>query len=153
MNSIPQENLNQNKVAVTVYINPGEQVGVTKVAKKQPNYFMIGNGTMNKNKVCSIDLLRELANSTKAEQYLLLAIKDGINYENGYAPIVKVIGNTSTAKQYIKSGYKSLYERNLVVRVKKAHYMINPNALIPLDYEKALQVWQSAVELNGKALS
>ena len=106
---------------------------------------MVGNGTMNKNRVYSVDLLRELANSTKAEQYLLLAIKDGINYENGYAPIVKVIGDTSTAKQYIKNGYKSLYERNLVVRVKKSHYMINPNALVPLDYEEAMEIWEQAI--------
>ena len=145
MESIPQGSLNENKVAVTVYINPGEQVGVTKIAKKKPNYFMVGNGTMNKNRVYSVDLLRELANSTKAEQYLLLAIKDGINYENGYAPIVKVIGDTSTAKQYIKNGYKSLYERNLVVRVKKSHYMINPNALVPLDYEEAMEIWEQAI--------
>ena len=141
MESIPQGNLNENKVAVTVFITPGEQVGVTKVAKKKPNYFMVGNGTMNKNKIYSIDLLKEMANSTKAEQYLLLAIKDGINYENEYNPVVKVVGDTSTAKQYIKSGYKSLYERNLVIRVKKSHYMINPNALVPIDYEDAIELW------------
>lgn len=148
MESIPQGNLNENKVAVTVYINPGEQVGVTKIAKKKPNYLMIGNGTMNKNKVYSIDLISEIIDSNKAEQYLIKAIKDGITYDNNYDPVVKVVGVTSTEKQYLKNGYKSLFERNLVVRVKKSHYMINPNALVPLDYEGALEIWNKANELD-----
>lgn len=109
---------------------------------------MIGNGTMNKHHIYGIDLLRELANSTKAEQFILLAIKDGINFDNDYSPIVKVVGNTSTEKQYLKNGYASLLARNLVVRVKKSHYMINPNALIPLDYEEALKIWEEAVRKN-----
>ena len=147
MSILTQENLNTDKIPIVVYINPGEQVGVQEVQKKvnKPNYFMIGNGTMNKHKIYGIDLLRELANSTKAEQFLLLAIKDGITFENEYSPIVKVIPETETQRQYIKLGYKSLLARGLVVRVKKAHYMINPNALIPLDYEGSIHIWEEAI--------
>lgn len=111
---------------------------------------MVGNGTMNKHKIYGIDLLKELTNSTKAEQFILLAIKDGISYENRYSPIVKVVGSTKYEQNMITEGYKSLVARELVVRIKKAHYMINPNALIPLDYEEALQVWNSVAKRNGK---
>ena len=147
MRMIPEETLNTDKIPVVVYINPGEQVAVQEIQKKatKPNYFMIGNGTMNKHKIYGIDLLRELANSTKAEQFLLLAIKDGICYGNDYSPIVKVIPETETQRQYIKLGYKSLSARELVIRIKKSHYMINPNALIPIDYEGSLRIWEEAV--------
>ena len=147
MRMIPEETLNTDKIPVVVYINPGEQVAVQEIQKKatKPNYFMIGNGTMNKHKIYGIDLLRELANSTKAEQFLLLAIKDGICYGNDYSPIVKVIPETETQRQYIKLGYKSLLARELVIRIKKSHYMINPNALIPIDYEGSLRIWEEAV--------
>ena len=147
MRMIPEETLNTNKIPIVVYISPGEQVAVEEKQKRatKPNYFMIGNGTMNKHKIYGIDLLRELATSTKAEQFLLLAIKDGICYGNDYSPIVKVIPETETQRQYIKLGYKSLLARELVIRVKKAHYMINPNALIPIDYEGSLRIWEEAI--------
>ena len=146
MDSITNDSLNRDKIAVTVYISPDESVNVAKRRAIKPNYFMVGNGTMNKQKVYGIDLLRELADSTKAEQFLLLAIKDGICYDNGYSPIVKVVPETDTQRQYIKLGYKSLLARGLVVRVKKSHYMINPNALIPIDYEQAMVDWNQAIE-------
>ena len=147
MRMIPEETLNTDKIPVIMYISPGEQVTVEEKQKRatKPNYFMIGNGTMNKHKIYGIDLLRELASSTKAEQFLLLAIKDGICYGNDYSPIVKVIPETETQRQYIKLGYKSLLARELVIRIKKSHYMINPNALIPIDYEGSLRIWEEAV--------
>ena len=147
MKMIPEETLNTDKIPVIMYISPGEQVTVEEKQKRatKPNYFMIGNGTMNKHKIYGIDLLRELASSTKAEQFLLLAIKDGICYGNDYSPIVKVIPETETQRQYIKLGYKSLLARELVIRIKKSHYMINPNALIPIDYEGSLRIWEEAV--------
>ena len=143
----PEETLNTDKrMPVTILFDP-EEVSIQRKQKRatKPNYFMIGNGTMNKHKIYGIDLLRELANSTKAEQFLLLAIKDGICYGNDYSPIVKVIPETETQRQYIKLGYKSLLARELVIRVKKAHYMINPNALIPIDYEGSLRIWEEAI--------
>ena len=144
--------MNQNisnvdlKIPVTVYIDPGDSVNVTQKKVNKPNYLMIGNGTMNKHKVFAIDFLRELVNSSKAEQTLLLLIKDGISYENNYHHIVKLDRNTmsSTQQRYVDTAYKSLKERNLVIRTKKSHYMINPNALIPLDYEQAVEDWLKA---------
>lgn len=142
---ITDDSLNiANKTAITVYISGDESVTVDKKTKlvRKPNYFMIGNGTMNRHQIYGIDLLTELANSSKAGQYLILAIKDGITYENEYNPIVKVVGKTKYEQNMIIAGYKELVERDLVRRVKKSYYMINPNALIPLDYEQAMLDWE-----------
>lgn len=142
--SIANENL---KVAVTVYIEPGlETVSVTsdkKTKQVRPNFMMVGNGTMNNKDIGSIDFLEEIVNSTKAEQFLLMSIKNGINYCNSYSPVVKVIGSTKYEQNLITAGYKSLLARNLVRRIKKSYYMINPNALIPIDYEGALESWNN----------
>ena len=151
---IPQENLNiDKKMPVVIFVDKEDDYSIQRKPKavKKPNYFMIGNGTMNKQKMYAIDLLTELANSTKAEQFILLSIKDGICYGNDYNPVVKVIGETETQKQYIKLGYKSLEARGLVLRIKKSYYMINPNALIPPDYEAALQVWEEAVKKQASS--
>lgn len=111
-----------------------------------PNYFMVGNGTMNRHKIFGIDLLKELANSSKAGQWLLLKIKDGINYDNDYNPVVNIVSKelTSTEVQYLKRGYAELVAKDLVRRIKQGHYMINPNALIPPNYDEAIKVWDEA---------
>lgn len=139
--------MKDGKVPVVVYIDADESVNVVKNVEKvkKPNYFMIGNGTMNKHKIYGIDLLRELANSSKAAQFLLLMIKDGINYENGYNPVVKIVGETKYQQNQITEGYKELVAKDLVRRIKKSHYMINPFALIPpVDYEEAVKTWEQA---------
>lgn len=143
--SIAKENLKTDKSVVTILTSTEYKVRFEKRRELSPNYLRVGNGTMNKSKIYAIDLLKELANSTKAEQFLLLAIKDGITYENEYNPVVKVVAETETHKKYLKTGYKSLLERGLVVRVKQSHYMINPNALIPLDYEDSIRIWEEAI--------
>lgn len=153
--SISEDNLNlANKTAVTVYISGDEKVTIDKRPEltKKPNYFMIGNGTMNKHRIYGIDLLTEIVNSSKAGQYLILAIKDGITYENEYNPVVKVVGTTKYEQNMIIAGYKELVERDLVRRVKKAHYMINPNALVPIDYISALKVWDTLAIPKEKIL-
>lgn len=47
----------------------------------KPDYIMVGDGTVNKDGLQSIDLLREMAKASKAEQYLLLAIINGVSYK------------------------------------------------------------------------
>ena len=147
MESISKDNLNNtenNSHIAYLKLEIDERLQVVKDVKKvKPNYFMVGNGTMNRNKIFGIDLLRELANASKAGQFLLLAIKDGIVYGNGYHPVVKVLGTTKYEKNLLSEGYRELFERDLVRRVKRSHYMINPNAFIPPDYESAIAIWDS----------
>ena len=146
MNSIANDSLKENKIAVTVYISKDETVGVTPKGKRIPSHFRIGNGTMNKHRIQSIDLLQELADASKAGQFLILAIKNGITHDNDFHHIVKIKAKelTSYEKKLLVDGYKELYAKGIVVRTKQSHYMINPNALIPIDYEQALKDWEQA---------
>jgi len=138
---IPNSDL---KVAVTAHIDPNiESISISRKKRVIPNFIMTGNGTMNSSSIQSINLLVESMDSTKSEQYLLKAIINGINYHNGYSAVVMIVPKTSTHRQYLKEGYKSLFIRGLVKRVKRSHYMINPNALIPPNYESALEIWES----------
>lgn len=145
--------MKEGKIPVMVYIDADESVNVIKNQErmKKPNYFMIGNGTMNKHKIYGIDLLKEIAIASKAAQFLLLAIKDGITFENGYNPVVKVVGESKYEQNKITEGYKELVGKDLVRRIKRSHYMINPYALIPpIDYEEAVKKWEEAGILKDK---
>ena len=46
-------------------------------------------------------------------------------------------------QQQFQKGFKELNEKNLMRRVKRSHYMINPNALIPSEYDEAIDIWSS----------
>jgi predicted transcriptional regulator of viral defense system len=109
----------------------------------EPSYFMIGDGTVNEHKTESINITKEGMAATKAAQWLINSVMDGIRHITDYSPVVKVIAETKHQKNMLSAGYKELYEKGLVRRVKRGHYMINPNALIPLDYEEAKKVWDS----------
>jgi len=138
------------QIITNIILNEDEILKKEKVRPKisLPNYYRIGNGTMNKHKIQSIDLIKELVNCSKPAQVVLLWIKDGMvwnPYEEQIDFVVKVVPETSASKRTLKSGFKELSEKNLVRRVKRSHYMINPNAIIT-DYEKQIKVWSSLDE-------
>ena len=60
---------------------------------------------------------------TTAERWLFMQILDKRNYKNN---IANVLGTTVTEKDYIKKGYKKLFEDGWVARIKRAFYMLNP---------------------------
>lgn len=117
----------------------------TRVVKKsaQPNYYRIGNGTINKYKIQSIDLLDEIMAMTKAEQLVIKTIKDAYEWDNQnnevFLQLSKILSKSNCT--VFRKGYKLLKDKNLVRRTKTNHYMINPNAFIPQDYNKAQILW------------
>ena len=110
------------------------------------DYYRVGNGTMNKHKIQSIDLLEEVMAMSKPAQMVVRLIKDQITYDRDYNPVVKISRKTLTKSEqnYLDKGLKELFAKDLVRRIKQGHYMINPNALIPPNYEEALALWDSA---------
>jgi hypothetical protein len=129
----------------TIVLEDNEVLVKKKVYNKaEPNYLRIGNGTMNKHKIQSIDLLTVGFNSSLAAQWLILKIKDGINWDNEYSPVVKITPENNAEKQKLLRGYKELHQKDIVRRVKQGYYMINPNALIPLDYLSAINTWEAS---------
>lgn len=135
----------EEKVIVThLVLNADETLKKVKVKKVvEPNYFRIGNGTMNKNGIQSIDLVRELVNMSKPAQTVLLWIKDGMvwnSYENKIEFVVRIKPETDAQKQMLKKGLKELFAKDLVRRVSMGRYMINPNAIIT-NYEAQMVEW------------
>ncbi len=135
----------EERVIVThLVLNADETLKKVKVKKVvEPNYFRIGNGTMNKNGIQSIDLVRELVNMSKPAQTVLLWIKDGMvwnSYENRIEFVVRIKPETDAQKQMLKKGLKELFAKDLVRRVSMGRYMINPNAIIT-NYEAQMLEW------------
>lgn len=111
--------------------------------KPQPNYYKMGNGTTNRDKIESIDLLEELEHMSHNALRLINMIKRGMKwnvYEERVDFVIPVTAANSADVMVIKRGFAELKARDLVRRVKRGYYMINPHALIT-DFNKQLIIW------------
>ena len=127
-----------------------------------PNFNMIGNGMAKQQteqvkdmKMENIHLIREMMNFTKSEQLVfgLIATHDNMNHKHpfGKLGIVKLLMSDVPTNEHrsFKRGYKILSEKRLILRMKRSHYMINPNAMFnPLEYKEAQTIW---IKLKDKS--
>ena len=129
---------------VHIALRPGEKLVAApdRPVRKKPNFVMVGNGTTNKDGLVSIDLVREMSELTKPAMYTLLWIKEAIVWDNPDGEVCVYMSDlTNAQQQQFKRGYKELSTKGLALRTRRSHYMINPNALIPLDYPLAMKLW------------
>ena len=112
----------------------------------QPNFILFGHRTdvSNKHGLKSICLLREGLTLSRSANTMLVWLKEGMEYDysEGTNYVVKLVGDTTVAKRVIKDAYPELFARGLVRRVKRSHYMINPNAIMT-DYAEQMSKWTS----------
>lgn len=117
----------------------------TVTKSKKPNYFMIGNGTMNKHKIQSINLVSVTAKASAPARELITTILDLMVFDPSTQSTIFVVNPIPTIHiqpQTLKKGYKELHALDIVRRVKRGYYMLNPNAIIT-DYDRQIEVWDS----------
>lgn len=110
--------------------------------KKVPSFQAIGNGMKTREYVSLPyeDILLEL---TAPEQRLFKIIRRNYNTNTGYSP-VDLSELPRAERNTMSLAYKKLKERNLVKRVKKGIYLINPLGLIHFTLaDDLIKVWDS----------
>lgn len=124
-----------------------DEEAVTTIKKKSstPSFYRVGKGTVNMKGIQSIDLLSEMSKMTKVEQAALLTIRDAIVWDNPDGEVYLTFDDKQKQKKFLE-GFKLLEAKNLVLRTKRSHYMINPTALVPLDFTKATKLWNKLKE-------
>ncbi|MGD8305041.1 MAG: hypothetical protein PVF17_00170 [Ignavibacteria bacterium] len=152
-----QHNLNEaEKRNISITLDAGDEISLTRNNRNSnvPNYFKIGNGNMSKNKPASINLIKELVMLSKPAQQLIDVIMDGMHYvEDLYGTDLngKFIGGMTFVvevrkkdhKYLLDKGLPELFEKDLVRRVSRGKYMINPHALQTV-FHKQKEVWDKA---------
>ena len=111
--------------------------------------ILIGTGRnlmKRKHKLKPIDLLSEMANMTSNEAFAFITLRDSLNWDTltkQYSLII--VPNQSEFTTYqqkqFKLGVKSLIDKDLVKRIKRGNYMINPMAIVPSNFEEAEKLW------------
>ncbi len=137
---LPAENLEYTDTTYQVNVPLGKKLKLVSDSGVRPSFLMVGNGILNKNnKAYSMNYTEELLNMTKPEGFMFKKLMEnrkkvdetGIKRSN-----LTYIDNselTKTEKQYIKIAYKTLREKDLIIRYKRGHYIINTRLVISQD--------------------
>lgn len=139
---------------ISVSLDNNSEISIVskKKVSKRPNFIMAGNGTTNREGIMAVHVFREFVDMSKPAIRTFNLILDAITWENRTGEVkINMSDLESSQVQMFKKGFKELSEKGLVVRTKRSHYLINPNAIIPLDYEEALRIWNEAVSKSTKS--
>ncbi len=100
-----------------------------RVSSSKPPYQLIGRGQRNAtgSSMNAIQLMMEMSSS---EQFLFSKVESHMDYKScvGSCTIARF---TQSEKQRVKLGYKKLRVKDILRRIKREHYMINPDFIVP----------------------
>lgn len=106
-----------------------------------PSFGMLGN-TERRTKVQSINMHSILKNLSKTSTYHFWLF---IEQRNPRTNKVKYVPADNASAKRMTVAYKELNSLDVLKRVKRGEYMINPRAFIPSDnnFENALDEWNN----------
>jgi len=128
----------QNTENVSLKIGKHQQVVVQDIEKEaKPNFIMVGSGVEINGKVNSMDYTKVLLDMTKDEGFIFKLLIDNREVPNAYKPYslsnytnINAQIFTATERKRLSLGYIGLRNKNVVIRVSKGRYLINPALVI-----------------------
>lgn len=116
---------------------------ITPIKKKaRPSWTAVGDGMQTRH-FKSYPYEMTLLSLTTPEAKLFKLVLEGYNSKTGYS-LVDLSQASPSEKVSYSNAYKKLAERELVRRVKKQVYLINPCGKINLNlFDELLDVWNS----------
>jgi len=124
-------NVASDENVALVKFKKGDRLHITPESvkcKKPPFLGIFGGEYMKEN---TKNLLQQLGDMTAAERWFFLLVEKHMDYSTNSACIPST--SLTHSQMNIKTiAFKSLKEKNLIKRIKREHYMINPDIIIPL---------------------
>lgn len=130
---------------IEVYLKPGEEFSHKKTIawSKKPMFLMLGQPVKHHTRIPGYPILDTMLNFNKEEQRFFKLLIDNLNTETNVCSLTHVEFNDTQVVKLSKT-YTALKELDLVKRVGKRIYMINPKAVIPpKTYDEAQTFWDS----------
>ena len=107
---------------------------------EKPPFIMVGNGMKNRT-YQAYPLLETLLDLSKPEAWLFRLYLNSYNDRTGLSTLTAPLSNSERVTA--SNAYKLLQQRDLVRKVKRQVYMINPCALITNQWKDHIKVWES----------
>lgn len=122
-----------------------------------PRYLRVGNGVRNtfmgKDHIPR-DAIEEITHMSVPELFVIRTLKkyitfemvetdEGLKQKTSNICIINMKDLSDKDKQKFKEGYKRLHEKDVVRRIKRQHYIFNPDFFIPYLYTKEKRIFDS----------
>ena len=142
-----------------VTIEEGELLGITRKSNKfsnpTPPWNMVGNGMSNRTG-SSIDFIDICAELNQAELRLLKFLRnmynDNIRNKESNSNVVvpsKSVEYSPYLAKAMEKNYKHLAYMEVVVRIKRGSYLLNPNLFIPSSNYSVINImWENTIKGN-----
>ena len=116
------------------------------------SYQRVGNGAMNRGSgLQSIDIMKEMEHMTLGEVKALNIVRTNISWERdletneqytlGIAHLPASYFESTTVRSVFQKGVRMLRDKDLVIKVGRNDYMLNPKAIIPTRLMTALHMY------------
>lgn len=130
-----------------LHLKEGTKVGIVLNSQKyspKPPYCMVGSKRMYQNNAqgAAYPLLETMCSFTSSEGWFFQILLQTHNEVTGLSDISRKTFSKSELNQVSKA-YKELNKRELVKRIKRQVYMINPSALITNNWGTHKQLWDN----------
>lgn len=147
---IPVSNHLTNTHATTIIAQDGYDIvsslvkqGKDRLPSNEPSWVKISSGRSMYSMRAGYPYEQTLISLSADESKMYSALLNNYDFKTGLSTL-STQTMTPSEKVLISRGYQGLYKRNLVKRVKKSTYLINPDARIHKDlYEQHLTLWNS----------
>ena len=138
-----EKTINNNSLFLP-HTQSGEEYVVTTQKKKPkhklPPFVAIAGGPYMRDVTNS--LLHKIGKMNAAERWFFLYLHERMAFDTNIA-VIKSAKLTSTQITYKTRAYKTLTKQGLVKRVKREHYIINPDMIVPLStYPTVKKQWE-----------
>lgn len=121
-----------NDVNIQTSLPDNEELVITTKQKRKevvPAYCCFGDNNEFFTRESGYDeLFRVFAFMDNAGVWLFWLLQESINRKTNEA-VFKV--STTKDKQLLSRGYKELYNLNIVMRIRKQQYLVNPKVILP----------------------
>ena len=134
---------------------------------KKPPFILIGNGRYKTNEgYKSMDAIDVISKLTKVEVAIVQYMKNILidqhqwNINNPTSqdkyrasvvqvPTIEALAMNSYLKKGMAKSYKNLVDMNILIRIRRNVYMINPNFIIPPEnYKEANDEWEKIMNIK-----
>lgn len=129
----------------TIIFSSDEEIIIKKQHKTRINqpYVTISRSGLYKGKTMGIALTEMYMDFNKAEQWFYKKLWKALDYKTNQATIIQS-ELTKVESNNLSAAYTSLRKKELVKRVRKEVYMINPHAVIyPDTQDENIKIWDS----------
>lgn len=145
-NSNTTTHISLHEIDMTIDVCPETELTISKRFKQKvnlPSFVNVGSGYKNRYHE-SIAYEKELLTFNKDEQKCFSLLLDGYDYTTGLYHLNISQQNSKTERNALYNGLGLLRSRNLVKKVKKNIYLVNPLARFNKDtFEQCILLWRS----------